>query len=132
MKTINKLALIQIVNRKVRFVKKAGLTPLILPGGKPEPGEDDLQALSRELREEMNVELLLPSVSYLTTVSGQTPEDPETVVSIRCYWGKWFGEPTPGQEIEEIEHWLTSMDGGKTTASGNALLEHLKKHDLID
>ena len=39
-------------------VRKRGTQRFMLPGGKPEPGEDDATALARELREELGVTVI--------------------------------------------------------------------------
>jgi len=58
-------SLIEVVGAVVRdaegrllLVRKAGTQRFMLPGGKREPGEDDLAALARELAEELGVRLL--------------------------------------------------------------------------
>jgi len=51
-------AVIRDAAGRLLTVRKAGTVHFMLPGGKREPGEDDLAALARELGEELGVRLL--------------------------------------------------------------------------
>ena len=50
--------LIRDAEGRLLTVRKAGTQTFMLPGGKPEPGEDEEAALARELAEELGVRLL--------------------------------------------------------------------------
>ncbi|WP_454007077.1 Nudix family hydrolase [Alcaligenes sp. Marseille-Q7550] len=68
-----------------------------LPGGKIEPGEDVMQALARELREELDIEVTeaQPWVTY-------THEYPKNFVKLYfCLVRGWQGEPR-GMEGQEL------------------------------
>ena len=51
-------ALIHDAQGRLLTVRKANTERFMLPGGKREPGEDDLVALARELKEELSVQLV--------------------------------------------------------------------------
>jgi 8-oxo-dGTP diphosphatase len=55
-------AVIRDAGGRLLTVRKRGTARFMLAGGKREPGEDDLAALARELREELGVEIVSASL----------------------------------------------------------------------
>lgn len=132
METIDKLAWVYIKDRKVLFVRSKGKDAFYNPGGKREVGETDEQALIREIKEELNVDLIPGSIKYQETFKAQAHGKPEGVlVEIKYYGANFTGELQPSAEIEEID-WLTSQDMNKTSATGQLSLASLKRQNLID
>lgn len=130
--TIDKLTWIAIKDRRVLFARSKGKDAFYTPGGKREAGETDEQALLREVKEELTVELLPDTVRYLNTFSAQAHGKSEGVlVSIRCYTGEYVGELQPAAEIDELA-WFSSEDGARTSDTGRLAIAWLKERDLID
>lgn len=72
--TIDKLAWLHLVERKLLVVRSHPRQLFYLPGGKHDPGESDQQALIREIREELSIELKPGSVLAVGVyVPRQTP-----------------------------------------------------------
>jgi 8-oxo-dGTP diphosphatase len=129
---IDKLAWIEIRDRKVLFARTRGQELSYTPGGKREEGEDDLQALTRELQEELGVEIVPESAQHLHTFIGPAHGKPEgAMMQMTCYTAMCKGEPCASSEIEELV-WLSSEDGHKTTDMGRTILTWLKTESLID
>ncbi len=73
---------------------------LLLPGGKPEPGETNEIALARELKEELDC--TINTIEYFGTYEYE--KGPYTDKSLRliCYIVSLCGEPKASSEINEI------------------------------
>jgi 8-oxo-dGTP diphosphatase len=75
---------------------------LYLPGGKREPGEDDWTALSREVREELGVNLDEATFRALGVVEAPAHDQPPgTRVRMACYTAGYHGELIATGEINE-------------------------------
>lgn len=69
---IDKLAYIKIVDRQILITRSKSVADVYyLPGGKREPGESDLQALTREVKEELDVDLIPETVAYMGVFEAQ-------------------------------------------------------------
>ena len=70
------------------------------PGGKIEPGETPQQALAREIREELDVEIEVEN--HLMTVERDYPD---FHLCLQCYWAH-IREGTPVLKEHEAAQWL--------------------------
>ena len=98
--------LIEIVTAVIRdgddrwlVVRKRGSTIFMKPGGKREPGEDDLTALAREVREELACGIVDPVL--LGVFEASAANEPDTTVRATVYLAGVDGEPVAQAEIEE-------------------------------
>lgn len=87
----------------------------IMPGGQLEEGESDLDCLSREIEEELAVELDRKELEYVGEYIDVAAGDETKNVSIRLYKGNVIGIPRPSQEIVEL-HWI-GKDGSPRLSS---------------
>jgi len=77
---------------------------LILPGGRIEPGESELDCLARELREELGA-VSVQSAAHLGTYQDRAAlDDPAAAKTVRIalYHTELCGEPAPSSEIVEL------------------------------
>lgn len=84
----------------VLTVRKRGTSRFMLPGGKREPGEDDLTALARELGEELGVGLT--HAALLGCFEGTAANEPGARVRSHAYLVVIQGDIEIGAEIEEL------------------------------
>ena len=123
---ITKVGLAFVRNGRVLLVRKRGGKSFILPGGKPEAMEDDVQTLSRELREELGCEV---SEARFEGVFHDAAADLRgTHVSVRLYVGNLQGRPTPSAEIEEARWFSLRSTPVRRVAPSllNSILPHLR------
>ena len=132
MSPIDKIAWIQIKDRKVLGVRSKGKDTFYTPGGKREGNETNEQALARELKEEITIDLIPNTLTYLETFTAQAHGKPEGVmVEIKCYSGEYTGELKPQSEIEEIG-WLSSDYIREAGRPFRLILTWLQEKNLID
>jgi len=96
-------ALIHDPQGRLLTVRKAGTARFMLPGGKREPGEDDLMALARELREELGVRLV--SAEAVGVFESAAANEPGARVRSHPYRVKVTGKIAAGAEIVELR-WI--------------------------
>lgn len=111
MQTIDKLAWIHIDKGKILSTRSKGKDVYYIPGGKREQGESDWCALAREIREELNIDLvedtLKPAGIYEAQAHGK---DDGVIVRMTCYWADYRGNISPSNEIQEVR-WLGYDEG---------------------
>jgi 8-oxo-dGTP diphosphatase len=93
-------AVIRDAAGRLLTVRKRGTVRFMLPGGKREPGEDDLAALAREVREELGVEVT--SARLLGRFEAQAANEPGATVRSCAYIVEVTGEIAVRAEIEEL------------------------------
>jgi 8-oxo-dGTP diphosphatase len=97
-------------------VRKKGTTSYILPGGKPENGEDDLQTLAREIEEELGCRLDPRTIAFLGCFSDSAADMHDTKVTVRLYAAELVGNPSPRSEIESVKWHCPSVDSDGSLA----------------
>jgi 8-oxo-dGTP diphosphatase len=89
-KAIDKLAWLHIENRRVLCARSVGKSTFYDTGGKIDFGESDEEALVREIKGELSVDLDTTSLALFATLEAQADGKAEGVmVNITCYQGKY-------------------------------------------
>lgn len=129
---IDKLAFVEIKNRKLLVTLSRGKDTWYIPGGKREGKESDYQALIREVFEELTVNLIPASIKLYGVFEAQAHGKPEgTVVKMTCYVSSYSGALQPSAEIEKID-WFLYNQKHLCSEVDKLIFDDLKKKNLID
>src|SRR5664279_2536739 len=100
---IDKLAYIYLKDGKVLTTLSRGKDTWYIPGGKRDGNETDHEALIREVKEELTVNLRPETIRHYGTFEAQAHGKPEgTVVRMTCYEAQFDGVLQPSSEVEQI------------------------------
>lgn len=129
---IDKLALIDIRNRKVLSTLSRGKDTWYIPGGKREIGESDSDALIREIKEELSVDLDPDSLGLYGIFEAQAHGKSEgMIVRMTCYTGRFSGTLSAASEISEFRY-VPYAWKEKSSPVDKLIFDDLRKRDLID
>lgn len=127
MKEVDKIALIIIENGKILSTKSVGKNKYYIPGGKREKNETDNQTLIREIKEELSVDIIQETITYVGTFTAQSDGDTAGVnVKMTCYKADYLGVLEKNNEIEEIR-WLSYNDLDVVSEVDKIIFAFLKK-----
>lgn len=131
-KAIDKLAWIEIKDNSILSTKTYGRDTYYIPGGKRENGETDKQALYREIKEELSIDIKKETIKFVGVFQAQAHGHPiGTVVKMTCYTADFTGQLRANSEIEEIK-WLNYSDKDKISEVDKLIFDYLKEKELLD
>jgi len=129
---IDKLAWIYIRNKKILSTRSKDKDTYYIPGGKRDKEESDQEALTREIKEELSIDLIPKTIEYVGTFEAQAHGKPKgTIVRMTCYKGDFSGKIAADNEIDEIV-WLAHEGRKKSSPVDKIILDYLKEKNLID
>lgn len=129
---IDKLAFIEFKGRKILETKSFGKDTWYIPGGKREQGESDQEALIREVKEELLVDLIPETVKLYGVFEAQAHGKPAgTIVRMTCYTANYSGALSPSAEVEKID-WFDYSKRAIVSPVDQLIFDDLKTKNLID
>jgi ADP-ribose pyrophosphatase YjhB (NUDIX family) len=127
--------LVMIKNRKLLLAFSNNKQAFYLPGGKVNGNETAIEALIREVKEELNVELLENDLTWYTHITAPAfGEKTGIIMEQDCFICELPQTPEPNAEIGLLKYFNT-MDyplQPQQVPGVVILLEKLKKEALID
>ncbi|GGU18167.1 NUDIX hydrolase [Streptomyces violascens] len=123
-RTLQSVGWICIRDGRLLVVRSVGRDAFYLPGGKIEPGESHQQALVREVREELTIELAPQGLAPAMLVSATAHGLDNTQLHMHCYTSPGNGEPKPAREIQELA-WVDSHDTSRCAPAVVTVLRNL-------
>ncbi len=129
---IDKLAFIELKDRKVLETQSFNKDKWYIPGGKREQGETDEKALVREVKEELSVDLIPATIQHYGIFEGQAHGKSEgMIVRMTCYTAQYRGTLTPSAEVEKMD-WFDYSKRDSVSIVDQLIFDDLKSKNLID
>lgn len=129
---IDKIAFIFIKDKKMLSTRSKGKEVYYIPGGKREKNENDIETLTREVKEELTIDLIPETIHYYGTFQAQAHGKKEGItVKMTCYQANYEGKIEPSSEIEEIT-WLTYQDIHKVSPVDKIIMKDLYEKGIIE
>ena len=125
---IDTVAWVRVENGRILCARPRGKDVFYIPGGKREGRESDLEALRREITEELTVMLLPGTVRHAGTYEAAQPDG--VLVRMSCYTGDYSGTLTPSSEIAELA-WFSYADRPRVPPVDQFLFDDLNVADLL-
>ena len=101
--TIRIAAALLVDGGRLLLVRKRGTTAFMQPGGKIDPGEDSIDALRRELHEELGLVVLRSAPVPLGKFSAPAANEPGHTVEAEIFIVETAETMQPAAEIEEAK-----------------------------
>jgi 8-oxo-dGTP diphosphatase len=133
MKQIVKVGLLLVDGNAFLVTRKRNTTSFLIPGGRHENDENDLQALEREIREELSCQLDADSLKYIGDFTDVAANEPNSTITVKLYSGSINGTPVASSEIDELKWFNHKVDDASCLARSiqNKILPFLQEHNYI-
>ena len=123
---IETVAWVRVEDGRILCARSRGRDVFYIPGGKLEAGETELDALLREIKEELAVDLIPETVRAFGAYQARAHAQADGVeVVMSCYTADYQGVPAASGEIEELD-WLGYADRDRVAPVDQLLFDDLK------
>lgn len=132
---IEKAAGLIIENREVVLTRSKGKDVFVPPGGKLEGSESQVQALIRELEEELGIVVTEADLEFIGNYYAEAAGGSGKSLKMGAWLVKrYVGAISPQSEIEEIVRVSSDLPEGMEVGSifEHNIVPYLKNSDLID
>lgn len=120
------VSVVIIKNGQILLVRKQ--VTWILPGGKPQTGESDIDCLLREVGEELPG-ISLSNLRYFDTFTGITPHKGDELLA-EIYFADAEGDITPSAEINAAE-WTNTPETYKLSDITQRVIISLRQNGYL-
>lgn len=128
---IDKLAFVEIQSGRILTTLSKGKSVYYIPGGKRDKGESDEEALVREVKEELTVDMKPSSIEYLGTYRAQADGKAEGItVKMTCYTGDFNGTLKADNEIAEVA-WMDYSDRDEVSHVDKLIFDDLHQKGIL-
>lgn len=128
---IETVAWVRVEDGRILCARSRGKDVFYIPGGKLEAGESEVDALLREVKEELSVDLLPDTVRPAGTYQAQAHAFADGIdVRMSCYTADYQGTPTASSEIEELG-WFRFADRDRVAPVDQLLFDELRASGAI-
>lgn len=117
--------LLFIRNNEILIVKKKDVW--ILPGGKPEEQESDIECLKRKIREELDTDVFVEN--FYNTFTGITPHT-GNLLEAKVYFGYFIKDITPSREITDARS-VNNPDSYNLSDITKKIIDSLKQDSYL-
>ena len=131
-KSIDKIAWIYTRDGKILSTLSKGKNTFYIPGGKREGNESHHETLVREIKEELDVDIVIDTIEYLGVYEAQSDGAAEgVIVRMTCYMAEYKGALKASSEIDRFE-WHTTSDIKKVSAVDKIIYLDLFSRGFIE
>ncbi len=120
-------------DKKILMARGDDKNVFFFVGGGLEEGENDIDCLIREVKEEINCDIDRDSIQFLAEFEDRAHGKENTIVQLPFYTATLIGEPTPSREVDELEYLDSTVDSELLSAIAiNKVYPWLKDQGFIN